>query len=277
MNYTFNFEKINALLYDFYKSTGIAVGFYDSLFNPIGGSNVLSPYCEKIKSNNFACKQCDMSNLKGMRIAEKDNKTLVYTCHAGLVETITPVVFNGIIIAYMQTGQFIDQERVYSNQQMVKACEETYGFKKGELTALYNALPVVSKEKLSALNNIMDVLIKSLWEHGLISLSHSANLLKIEKYLLDNLEYKITLKNVCDKFYLSKNAVYRLFYQEFKMPFGEYVNKLRLEKAQRLLKENKDLSVLEVSSLCGFTDSNYFIRAFKKRFNVTPHKFKKQV
>ena len=51
MNYTFNFEKINALLYDFYKSTGIAVGFYDSLFNPIGGSNVLSPYCEKIKSN----------------------------------------------------------------------------------------------------------------------------------------------------------------------------------------------------------------------------------
>lgn len=276
MSYVFNYQKINDLLNDFYKSTGIAVGFYDALFNPIGGSNVLSPYCEKIKSNGLACKQCDMSNLKGMRLAENDNKTLVYTCHAGLVETITPVVFDGVTIAYMQTGQFIDTERIYSSEEKVLASEKKYGFNAGVLLSIYKNLPVVSKEKLSALNNIMNVLIKSLWENGLIKLTRSATAVKIEKYINDNLETKISLKDICDRFYLSKNALYRIFSQEFNLTFGEYLIKLRLEKAQKLLKENKDLSVIEVAELCGFLDANYFIRLFKKRVGITPLKFKNQ-
>lgn len=277
MSYTFNQNKINALLHDFYESTGIAVGFYDANFNAIGGSNVLSPFCAKIKTNPTACLMCENSNKKGMRLAEKSRHTVVYTCHAGLVETITPVFYNEQIIAYMQTGQFIDKENVYSTKEKVAICEKEYSFLSGEILNLYGALPIVSKEKLNALESIMNVLIKSLWENDFIKLNRSALSLKIEKYLLDNIQTKISLKDVCERFYLSKNAVYHIFYQEFNTSFLEHLLKLRLEKAQRLLKDNKDLSVYEVSASCGFIDPNYFVRVFKKRLGITPLKFKKQI
>lgn len=276
MSYVFDYKKINDLLNDFYKSTGIAVGFYDALSNPIGGSSVLSPFCKKIKANKSACLECEKSNHTGIKLCSEKGATTVYTCHAGLVETVTPVVFDGVVIAYMQTGQFIDKEKVFSNEDKIRSAEKKYGFTTGELVSLYKDLPVVTKEKLSALNNIMNVLIKSLWENGLIKLTRSAFAVKIEKYISDNLENKILLKEICDKFYLSKNAIYRLFSQEFNLTFGEYLIKLRLEKAQKLLKENKDLSIIEVSEKCGFLDVNYFIRLFKNRVGITPLKFKNQ-
>ena len=276
MSLVFDYKKINNLLNDFYESTGIAVGFYDSLSNAIGGSSVLSPFCQKVKSCKTARVECEASNLMGIKLAKEKGSTVVYTCHAGLVETVTPVIFDGVTIAYMQTGQFIDKEKEFSSEEKVRLAEEKYGFSSGELVSLYHILPVVSKEKLSALNNIMNVLIKSLWENGLIKLTRSATAVKIEKYINDNLENKISLKDVCDRFYLSKNALYRIFSQEFNLTFGEYLIKLRLEKAQKLLKENKDLSVIEVAELCGFLDANYFIRLFKKRVGITPLKFKNQ-
>ena len=276
MSYVFDYKKINDLLNDFYKSTGIAVGFYDALSSPIGGSSALSPFCKKIKANKSACLECEKPNHTGIKLCSEKGATAVYTCHAGLVETVTPVVFDGVVIAYMQTGQFIDKEKVFSNEDKIRSAEKKYGFTAGELVSLYKDLPVVTKEKLSALNNIMNVIIKSLWENGLIKLTRSAFAVKIEKYISDNLENKILLKEICDKFYLSKNAIYRLFSQEFNLTFGEYLIKLRLEKAQKLLKENKDLSIIEVSEKCGFLGVNYFIRLFKNRVGITPLKFKNQ-
>lgn len=53
-----------------------------------------------------------------------------------------------------------------------------------------------------------------------------------------------------------------------------YVLKLKLNKAERMLVE-KDLSITEVSDNCGFYDPNYFSRAFKKEYGVSPTYYKK--
>lgn len=44
---------------------------------------------------------------------------------------------------------------------------------------------------------------------------------------------------------------------------------LRLEKAELLLRTGT-LSVAETAAACGFSDSNYFSRQFRRKFGRTP-------
>lgn len=53
----------------------------------------------------------------------------------------------------------------------------------------------------------------------------------------------------------------------------QYINILRLQKAAYYLKSS-DLSVGTIASQCGFSDSNYFSRQFKKHFHLNPSQYR---
>ncbi len=55
----------------------------------------------------------------------------------------------------------------------------------------------------------------------------------------------------------------------------EYVTALRLQRAVFLLRTTEN-TVAEIASQCGFTSSNYFIRAFGKRIGTTPLRYRRQ-
>lgn len=67
-------------------------------------------------------------------------------------------------------------------------------------------------------------------------------------------------------FFRHWNAVYRI------SPF-QHVQNLRLEEAERLLSDS-DMPVEEVAERVGFKDSSYFIRLFRKRRGMTPHRYR---
>jgi AraC-like DNA-binding protein len=54
-----------------------------------------------------------------------------------------------------------------------------------------------------------------------------------------------------------------------------YLEDLRLKTAMGIL-YNERSSVKETAMRCGFNDVNYFCRLFKKRFGISPGKFKEQ-
>lgn len=56
----------------------------------------------------------------------------------------------------------------------------------------------------------------------------------------------------------------------------EYLNRLRLRQAAKLLDENPALPVIDVAFMCGFSSTQYFNFAFKKHFNISPNKFRKK-
>ncbi|UDQ98607.1 helix-turn-helix domain-containing protein [Lentisphaerota bacterium WC36G] len=53
----------------------------------------------------------------------------------------------------------------------------------------------------------------------------------------------------------------------------EYLLRLRLQKACGLLNK-KDFSISEIALKCGFKDSNYFCRQFKKRLKYSPKEYR---
>ncbi|MBQ3221247.1 MAG: PocR ligand-binding domain-containing protein [Clostridia bacterium] len=277
MNYIFNTEKLNALVSDFYTSTGIAVTLYDSSMTAVATSPVYSSCCKCIRTKKECVERCNESNFIHMREAEKSKRPVLYTCHAGLMETITPIFYDDTLIAYMQTGQFRDGEGVYSTAERLLRTERQYGFESGALLELYKELPLVTKTKLKALQHLMDVIIQSFWMDGLIRANRSMLSVKIEQYITENIEKKIHIEEICDKFFISKSTLYRLFRTEFETTVNDFILFKRLQHAKELLKNRRDLDISQVSDLCGFNDYNYFIRIFKKAFGVTPLQYKKKI
>ena len=53
------------------------------------------------------------------------------------------------------------------------------------------------------------------------------------------------------------------------------IRRRRIERARRLLTENENLSIREISEQCGFTDYNYFITVFKKYCGESPARYRK--
>ena len=53
----------------------------------------------------------------------------------------------------------------------------------------------------------------------------------------------------------------------------KYVNKLRIEKAKKLLKESS-IPVSEIAKQVGIEDSYYFSRLFKKYAGVSPKSYR---
>ena len=276
MNYIFNKEKIQQLLSDFYISTEIATTLYDAAMEPVATSPVFCECCRCIRSGKDGTKYCDCSNLSHMEEAKAQKAPVFYACHAGLMETVTPIFYENTLIAYIQTGQFRDAQEVFSSRKKLLDTEKRCGFPAGTLVALYEKVPVISREKLRAHLNIMDVVIKSFWADGLILCNRSMLSVRIEQYIHAHLSEKIGIEDLTIRFYLSKNALYRLFHDEFHVTVNEYITQARLTRAQQLLKD-PSLELSQVSAMCGFSDYNYFIRVFKKQLHTTPLQFKKAV
>lgn len=69
----------------------------------------------------------------------------------------------------------------------------------------------------------------------------------------------------------------KLFKKEMGLTPLEYMTQMRMKKAELMLTAmwSSDYSVTEIGELCGFEDSLYFSRVFKKHFGCSPSVFAK--
>jgi two-component system response regulator YesN len=105
---------------------------------------------------------------------------------------------------------------------------------------------------------------------------HSTPDYKIQKALLfinNNYMNKITLDMVAEKACTSKYHFSREFKKIMGYTYQEYLNRLRMEKARKLLKDT-GLSITEAAFAVGYTDLTSFERVFKRIVGCTPSRYK---
>ncbi|MEA4889151.1 MAG: helix-turn-helix domain-containing protein [Clostridiaceae bacterium] len=96
------------------------------------------------------------------------------------------------------------------------------------------------------------------------------------RYVWEHAGEAINLASLADMVALSPNYYATLFKQTAGCSFSEYVGHVRMEKACTLL-SNKELSIKEIASRCGYSDMTYFIRFFKQKIGVPPHRWRRGV
>jgi AraC family L-rhamnose operon transcriptional activator RhaR/AraC family L-rhamnose operon regulatory protein RhaS len=85
---------------------------------------------------------------------------------------------------------------------------------------------------------------------------------------------KLSLRDLARHAHLSPNHFIRMFRQYYGMTPARYVNDLRIDRARELLR-GTERSVTDIALSCGFGDSNYFARAFRKVEGLTPRAYRK--
>ena len=89
-----------------------------------------------------------------------------------------------------------------------------------------------------------------------------------------HIDEAISIKRLCDEFNISRTSLYTIMGNHNENGIAQFIKEKRLQYAKKLLKTT-DYSIAEISEMVGFSDYNYFLRAFKKRFGISPKKYKK--
>nr|AGS52791.1 transcriptional regulator, AraC family [uncultured bacterium contig00142] len=104
---------------------------------------------------------------------------------------------------------------------------------------------------------------------------HAAALRKAENFILENYTRKISLKEIADVAGLSPPYFSTIFKEEMGENLSKYLNRLRVEKASRLLLET-EMSLSEIAACCCFEDQSWFSKIFKAYTGISPGKYRNQ-
>lgn len=84
---------------------------------------------------------------------------------------------------------------------------------------------------------------------------------------------KITLSELANIVGLSVHHFCRSFKQLTGKTTTDYINNIRLDKSIYYLKQT-DYNITEIALMCGFENSNYFSRIFKKYHSISPSQYR---
>lgn len=93
------------------------------------------------------------------------------------------------------------------------------------------------------------------------------------EYLQTNFSLDVTLSDIAGRCFVSPEHFSRTFKERTGFHFSEYLNLLRLRKAELLLRQLNIAPMTEIAATCGFNDSNYFSVKFKEMYGVSPKKY----
>ena len=110
---------------------------------------------------------------------------------------------------------------------------------------------------------------------GIESCSHPVVADTIE-YIHNNLDKDLTLEKLANEVHVSKNYLSLLFSKFVGLSLSNYINKLRIEKSKKLIKET-NLSLLDIALECGFNSQSYFCSVFKKFEHMSPKRFQHKI
>lgn len=98
----------------------------------------------------------------------------------------------------------------------------------------------------------------------------------INSYIDAHYMEELSMKNVAHEMNYSDAYFCKLFKQCFHVNFSTYLNEYRIEKAKTIM-ANPRINVKDVGLACGYADSNYFSRVFKRVTGMTPTEYRLDV
>ncbi|MBO7150087.1 MAG: PocR ligand-binding domain-containing protein [Clostridia bacterium] len=273
MYINFKIEKLDELLLDFYRLTGLTISVWDNNMNQLSFQpKQMCKFCKKIKSNKRGKERCYISDKELFSKCAKTGKVETHRCHAGLIDTAIPIRFNDAVLGYLIFGQAVDGNET-DIENKIKKLGLDLGMDHNELKDLYNELKPYDAQKIQSAGNILKTAARYLWLSDYIEIGYNTLASQIDDYIKSNLTEKLSLQKICTDLGLSKNKLYEISNKQFNMPIGSYISHLRVLEAKNLL-TSTSLSVREISEQVGFDDYNYFIKLFKNNVGTTPLKYR---
>ena len=148
----------------------------------------------------------------------------------------------------------------------LKSCEQLINTSNNEsLGFTANFFKIINYISQELIENNDEITLKKLPEE----------LKKILNYISINFATLNSIKSLENQFYMSITTIERSFRKYLSITPKRYLEDTKLAHSCKLLRNNS--TVTEASIECGFSDYSHFIYVFKKKFGITPLKYKKLI
>ncbi|RKL66871.1 DNA-binding response regulator [Salipaludibacillus neizhouensis] len=117
----------------------------------------------------------------------------------------------------------------------------------------------------------MDGVVRHICEHQQWdeNLKHRQLVEQMLDYIQKNVGENITLQDIADDLFISRNYLGQIFKKIVGESFKNYLTRVRMEKAKKMIQEGSYL-IYEISEKVGFINPAYFTTTFKKYTGYTP-------
>lgn len=95
----------------------------------------------------------------------------------------------------------------------------------------------------------------------------------IKKYIEENYQNDLSLSLLAKEFMMSSKYLSSVFKKTTGMNLNRYINIVRINRAEVMLSET-EISVQDISYLCGYGDCSYFTKVFREIMGETPTEYR---
>ncbi|MDO4295425.1 MAG: PocR ligand-binding domain-containing protein [bacterium] len=274
------FKELQEILKELHIVSGFRMSLYDSERRQIcAWPKELTPFCNLIQKNQRALSCCHSFDKSAFETVQRTNEVCIYRCHCGLYEAVAPLYHFGVLSGYLMMGQSLDTTE--TNRDAVFRNAVAYVSDAEELKRCISKIPSRSKEQIESCISIMKICASYISLSNYLKAPDKDLPTRIRLFLLQNYASNISLDSLCNEFYCSRATLTASFRKAYGKSIMEYLNAVRMEKGRELLAKNSQLSIREIAENCGFSDQNYFTKAFRKYHGMTPREsrnlFQKQL
>lgn len=268
--------------------SGLHVGIHDLRRTKVVSAgdcvNNICKYCKE-KSAVFN-ERCICSDKKFLNLVTEKQQTMVYLCHLGLSEALIPIVEGGNTVGVIFLGQAWTEGLVPSFEELYLKLSELDPLKfsesrKEKLRNAYENTVSITREKLDSLIALSEFIAKSIYVNRWLNIKAVTSEQNFRYYMdgIDLVHIPLTsfsVEKISEELNISYSQLNRLSQSVFGKPLKQYVLHVKISAAARLLSENPDMSVRDISETVGIENTYYFSRIFSERMGVSCTVYRKK-
>lgn len=276
MQVHFDRARTGSIMSSFYTLTNIQIDIFNERCEHIEGlEGVRSPFCRYVRSIpevDARCRACDQRACEACR---NQGRGFSYHCHLGLEESITPIKYADMIVGYVLSGQRVPYGR--KEQVWAEVVRELAPFHLDmhNVRALFDSQRELSPEMRAAAFEILEACASYICQRDGVRVEEQDPFYRLNSYILQNLSGDLSVSAICQALYMNKSTLNRIAHQYLQTSIQPYIQKLRIEEAQRYLRTTA-FSVKEIATLVGIPDYNYFTKVFTRMVGVSPSRYRNE-
>ena len=227
------------------------------------------------------CNQlCQGTLLAAEHNASHSGCSAQFECPTGLTKLLMPVMIGGRHVGSLLAGPFcVGPLKVSQHRRLMGRLKASGLDSRADVVkASWNSNPTVTREKLRAVETLLEMFSQYLAECGQRLLLHEAGrqsplLQKIEAQLAEPSDRALTVRELAERLHISPCYFCKLFRKQTGLTFTDYRTQARIETAKRLLLD-PTRRVSEAAYESGFDSIPYFNRAFRRHVGCSPSEFR---
>lgn len=145
-----------------------------------------------------------------------------------------------------------------------------------DVKMLYNAIQTQLRNRYEIKKRYFSSALPEITEEQTFSAADEAFVLKLNKFINDNIgNPDLNIDMILSEMCVSRSTLFNKMNSIIGVSAARYIKNIRVERAKSLLAKTS-MTVFEVASEVGFTESQYFSTVFKQETGLTPTQYRAQ-